>query len=66
LTALNDAFICACRFEHEAVASLLLEQTIALEPELGRSIADTTDRQSFIKIPSENPCEPDSLTWIAC
>jgi hypothetical protein len=49
LTALNDAFICACRFEHEAVASLLLEQTIALEPELGRSIADMTDRQSFIK-----------------
>src|SRR5919106_5140652 len=43
LTALNDAFICACRFEHEAVASLLLEQTIGLEPELGRSIADTTD-----------------------
>jgi hypothetical protein len=49
LTALNDAFICACRFEHEAVASLLLEQTIALEPELGRSIADTTDQQSFLK-----------------
>ena len=48
VTALNDAFICACRFEREAVASLLLEQTVALQPELGRSIADVTDRQSFI------------------
>ena len=47
--ALNDAFICACRYEHEEIASLLLERTIGLDPELGRRIDDTTDRQSFIK-----------------
>ena len=38
LAAVNDAFMCACRFEHEAVASLLLERSIALDPELGRHI----------------------------
>ena len=32
----NEAFMCACRFEHEAVASLLLERSIALDPELGK------------------------------
>jgi hypothetical protein len=49
LAALNDAFIGACRYEHEEIASLLLERTIGLDPELGRRIDDTTDRQSFIK-----------------
>jgi hypothetical protein len=47
--ALNNAFICACRYEHEEIASLLLERTIGLDPELGRRIDDTTDRQSFMK-----------------
>jgi hypothetical protein len=49
LEALNDAFICACRFEQEAVASVLLERTIALDPELGRRIDETTDRLSVVK-----------------
>jgi hypothetical protein len=48
VTALTDAFICACRFEHQAIASLLLERTIALDPALGRRIDETTDRASFI------------------
>src|ERR1700694_2473908 len=30
LKTVNDAFVCACRFAHEAVASLLLERSIAL------------------------------------
>ena len=38
LAAVNEAFVCACRFEHEAVASLLLERSIALDPELGKHI----------------------------
>ena len=38
LAAVNEAFMCACRFEHEAVASLLLERSIALDPELGRHV----------------------------
>jgi len=49
LTALNDAFICACRFEQEAVASVLLERTIALDPGLGRRIDDTTGRMVFVR-----------------
>jgi hypothetical protein len=49
VTALTDALICACRFEHEAIASLLLERTIALDPALGRRIDETTDRESLIK-----------------
>ena len=38
LAAVNEAFVCACRFEHEAVASLLLERSIALDPELGKHV----------------------------
>jgi hypothetical protein len=49
LETVNDAFVCACRFQHEAVASLLLERSIALDPELGRHIDGHTDRRSFIR-----------------
>ena len=49
VTTLNDAFICACRFEQDAVALLLLERAIAVDPEIGRRIEETTDRRSFVK-----------------
>ena len=49
LQSVNEAFVCARRFDHEAVASLLLERSIALDPELGRHIDGSTDRVSFIK-----------------
>ena len=49
LAAVNEAFVCACRFEHEAVASLLLERSIALDPELGKHIDDSVGRLAFIK-----------------
>jgi hypothetical protein len=49
LKTVNEAFVCACHFEHEAVASLLLERSIALDPELGEHIDGSTDRVSFIK-----------------
>jgi hypothetical protein len=45
----NEAFVCACRFDHEAVASLLLERSLALDPDLGKHIAGRTDRVAFIK-----------------
>ena len=48
VTALNDAFICACRFEHAAVASLVLERAIAVDPELGRRIDAATDGGAFV------------------
>ncbi len=49
LATVNDAFVSACRFGHEAVASLLLERSIALDPELGKHIDGHTDRLSFIR-----------------
>ena len=48
-TPLNDAFICACRFEHEAAASLLLERAIAIDPGLGRRMDAVTDHLSFVR-----------------
>jgi hypothetical protein len=49
LAAVNEAFICACRFEHEPVASLLLDRSIALDPELGKHIDGSLRRNAFIK-----------------
>src|SRR5947207_207736 len=49
LAAINEAFICACRFAHETVASLLLERSIALDPELGRHIDESPGRLAFIQ-----------------
>ncbi len=49
LAAVNEALICACRFEHEAVASLLLERSIALDPELGTHVDGSMGRTAFIK-----------------
>ena len=49
LKTINEAFVCACRFAHEAAASLLLEQSIAFDPELGTHIDGHTDRLSFIR-----------------
>ena len=45
----DDAFVCACRFGHEAVASLLLERSIALDPELGRQVDESPGRVAFLK-----------------
>jgi len=51
LAIVNDAFITACRFQHEALASLLLERSIALDPPLGRQIDESVGggRLAFIK-----------------
>ena len=49
LSALNEAFFCACRFEHESVASLLLERSIALDPELGKQVDGSIGRVGFVK-----------------
>ena len=43
LETVNEAFVCACRFDREAVASTLLERSIALDPELGNQ-----DRKSVV------------------
>jgi Ankyrin repeat len=48
LAAVNEAFMIACRFDHEAVASLLLERSIALDPEFGRHVDGGLGRAAFI------------------
>jgi hypothetical protein len=45
----NEAFVCACRFDHKAVASLLLERSIALDPELGTHVDGSLGRLAFIE-----------------
>jgi hypothetical protein len=49
LATVNDAFMCACRFEYEAVASLLLDRSIALDPELGMHVDGSMGRAAFIQ-----------------
>ena len=45
----NEAFVIACRFEHEAIASLLLDRLIALDAELGKHIDEGLGRLAFIR-----------------
>jgi Ankyrin repeat len=49
LAAVNEAFMCACRFQHAAAAALLLDRAIALDPELGRRIDGGPGRSAFIQ-----------------
>jgi hypothetical protein len=49
LAAVNEAFLCACSFEHEAVASLLLERVIGLDAKLGEHVDGSGGRLAFIK-----------------
>jgi len=48
LATVNEAFVCACRFQHRAVASLLLERSIALDFDLSRQIDGGVGRRAFI------------------
>jgi hypothetical protein len=49
VTTVNEAFLVACSFQHEAVASILLERSIALVPELGRDIDGSVGRPGFVR-----------------
>jgi len=49
LAEVTEAFLCACRFEHEAVASVLLDRSIALDGELGRRIDGGPGRSAFVQ-----------------
>src|SRR5918996_6431340 len=44
-----EAFVRATSFRHEAVASLLLERLIAIDPELGATIDARLGRQGFVR-----------------
>jgi hypothetical protein len=45
----NDAFIHACRFQHEGIASLLLDRSITLDAELGRQVDHGPGRSAFVR-----------------
>ena len=55
--AVNEAFVRACLFNHEAVALLLLERSIALDPELGKNVDGRVGRRTFVKYFIETPPE---------
>lgn len=54
LSALTEAFTIACGFEHGAIASLLLNKVIELDPDLGAHIDESVGRQAFIEYFIEN------------
>lgn len=56
LVIVNEAFTIACGFEHAAVASLLLDRSIALDPALGTHVDGSVGlgRHGFIKYFIEN------------
>ncbi len=49
LPAVTEAFAVACGFEHEAIASLLLDRAIALDPELGAHVDESMGCLPFTK-----------------
>ena len=54
LSAVTEAFTIACGFEHGAIASLLLNKVIELDPDLGVHIDESVGRQAFIEYFIEN------------
>ena len=49
LAAVTEAFTIACDFQHEAIAALLLDRAIALDPELGVHVDGSVGRPAFIR-----------------
>jgi hypothetical protein len=49
LPAVTEAFTTACSFEHESIASLLLDEAIARDPELGALIDQNVGRLAFAR-----------------
>src|SRR5262245_37599483 len=61
LATVSEAFVRACSFGHEAVASLLLDRLIALDPVVGERIDEGVGRQPFLRYFIERGV-PDALT----
>jgi hypothetical protein len=53
-TAVNEAFMYACRFERAAVATLLLDRSVTLDAELGRRIDGGPGQSAFLQYFIEN------------
>ena len=53
--AVTQAFLWACRFDHRAVAALLLDRCIELDPALGLRVKKWRGRRGFIDYLVEHP-----------
>ena len=62
-TVINDAFVRACLFHHEAVALLLLDRAITLDPELGKKVDGRVGRLRFVQ--SLIDTQPENVREIA-
>jgi hypothetical protein len=49
LATVNEAFMYACHLQHPTAAELLLDRSIALDPELGRRIDGGPGRSAFVQ-----------------
>jgi hypothetical protein len=49
-----EAFLVACGFQHEVVASVLLDRLVALDPELGARVDGGVGRSAFVRDFIEN------------
>ena len=49
LAVVTEAFTAACGFKHEAIASLLVNRAIELDPELGAHVDARPGRPAFVK-----------------
>jgi len=63
IATLNDAFICACRFENAPIASLLLDRCVTLDRDLAARLDRRGGREKFIERVIEL-C-PQDLTTLA-
>jgi hypothetical protein len=52
--AVTQAFLCACRFQHQSVAALLLNRCIELDPALGERVEKWHGRSGFIDYLAEH------------
>ncbi len=71
---IGRALMNACRFRHAGVASLLVERSVALDPDLGRRIDRWQGRQAFIDFLMQHPASvwsggptegPETTPWEA-
>jgi hypothetical protein len=60
----SEAFTVACEFEHEAVASLLLDRSVALDSQLGAQIDGSIGRGAFITYFIEKRTTPSNTVGL--
>jgi hypothetical protein len=63
--AVNEAFMTACAFKQESIASMLLQRAIGISPELGRQIDGWQGRSAFIEYMCEHSVRTPNEARIA-